>query len=626
MLDIADFAHPKALRQAWDHVFTRDSEDGRIAKSVRRFGEDLETNLTELSEELVSGSYRPAPLTLVHIPKDDGDSRELHIPVARDRVAERATAVAVAPLIDAELCPRSFAYRSGLGVAAAVDAIVEARHRGLRWGARVDIDNCFPTVNRQRALRKLSALAIAEDALNLVDRLVRRPVRDRGRLIAKRRGLPQGGSLSPHLSNLYLNDVDMGMWSRGYFLARYSDDMLILTAKATRVDEALFALDRLVEQGNQKLGVDKTMSVSFEEGFTYLGEEFNLRYPEDAPNRRRLEPKRRSLIVGHQGAGVRISKGRLVVSREKSEVLSVPASQVGRVVLSGSVGLSAGARSWALANNVGVVLLSRRGSYLGSLSGETTTDAARRRAQYRFSDNETKCLSVAIPMLFGKVSNQRTMLLRHTPRSEKSTQQTAVNELDFTRSKLKSCATRSELLGVEGLGARRYWSALGELLPSEAGFTGRKRRPPPDLTNCALGYAYAILLGEAVTAIAIAGGDPGCGLLHLDADRRPSLALDLIEEFRPVIVDSVIVQLIRKGTLTTEHIRQDPDRVGGVLLTERGRKTLVAAIENRLLTVFRHIPSGERVTYRRAIRLQAHQIMRTIESDGQDPYQPVLWR
>ena len=152
---------------------------------------------------------------------------------------------------------------------------------------------------------------------------------------------------------------------------------------------------------------------------------------------------------------------------------------------------------------------------------------------------------------------------------------------------------------------------------------GRHRRPPPDLVNAALGYGYAILLGECVAACQGAGLHPSFGLLHAEDDRCPSLALDLMEEFRPLIVDQVVAELVRRRSLTAEHTRRDTAR-NGVLLTEKGRQRLTAGIEDRLLTMTHHLGSGHRVPYRRLIQLQASGLVRLFRRG--EPYESVPWR
>ncbi len=147
---------------------------------------------------------------------------------------------------------------------------------------------------------------------------------------------------------------------------------------------------------------------------------------------------------------------------------------------------------------------------------------------------------------------------------------------------LPDANTCDELMGLEGIAARTYFQTLGGLMPPELAFAERSRRPPLDVVNAALGYAYAILLGECVSALVASGLDPAVGLMHADQDNRPSLALDLMEEFRPYVVDLAVARQATRGTLTAQHGRHD-DGVPGVLLSKAGKLVVTDAYEKRLL-------------------------------------------
>jgi len=621
---VAVLASEERLVAAWEHVYSNDQQDGSISASVQRFADASDQIIERLAEQLRCGTYQPRPLTLVTIAKDDGGERELRIPVAEDRVVERAVAVSLGPVFDAHFGPSSFGYRSGLGVSDAVQRVVELRETAMTHGVRTDIRDCFPTIDRARLVRMIEAIVGAGAVLDLATALVERTVRG-SRGVRRTRGLAQGGSLSPLLSNLYLADFDRELFRRGVTHVRYADDMVLLARSKGNAAEALDLAARAIARGGQTLSDEKTETVSFDEGFAFLGEEFTTRYPPLQEHARRNDPPRRSLYVGYQGAGVRTAKGRLLVERDDTELASVPQGHVGRVVLSGSVGFSAGARSWAMYNGIDVVLLSRRGSYMGSMTSYSASEAAFRRAQYQCTESNEWLLALAKRIVFGKSSNQRTLLLRYGAGDSGEPITAAVDEIERYRSNLRDAATLDEVRGLEGITARRYWEAFAELIPSELGFAGRVRNPPSDVVNAALGYGYAILLGECVSALIAVGLDPAAGCLHADHQRRPSMALDLMEEFRPMIVDAVVVANVRRRRLTIEHRRDDDARPGGVLLTSKGRKSLVKSTEDRLLTRFKHIPSGNRVTYRRAIQLQAAQIAASVRS-GLVDYEPILWR
>src|SRR5690606_26480585 len=131
---------------------------------------------------------------------------------------------------------------------------------------------------------------------------------------------------------------------------------------------------------------------------------------------------------------------------------------------------------------------------------------------------------------------------------------------------------------------KSYFKAMGALVPEDMSFTGRSRQPPRDVVNAALSFGYTLLLGECEVAVYAAGLEPGLGILHAPQDRRPSLALDLMEEFRPLVVDQVVLTMVRGRQLRPEHGRPDKEGGSGVYLTKAGREALVAAYERRMLT------------------------------------------
>jgi CRISP-associated protein Cas1 len=186
----------------------------------------------------------------------------------------------------------------------------------------------------------------------------------------------------------------------------------------------------------------------------------------------------------------------------------------------------------------------------------------------------------------------------------------ATGQMDHLLAMLPDCGGRDELMGIEGAAARAYFGALGQVMPDGMTFAGRSRRPPEDIINAALSYGYAIILGETVSALCAAGLDPAIGLLHADDDNRPSLALDLMEEFRPLVVDQVVVSAARRAELRPEHGHRE-ENLHGVLLTKAGREVLVAGYERRMLQHTKGALPGlsgslRRHLYRQAERLAAY--------------------
>lgn len=612
------------LDDAWQTVRRNDAEDGIISRSVEKFAKDAAENLELIRDELRGGGFRPSPLTRVAIPAEGRKDRVLHVPSVRDRIVERALTGLIYQQLDRWFSPWSFAYRPGLGVRDAAAALVFVREAGKSVIIRCDISDCFDSLDRGLLLEALSSRVADEAILGLVDELLERPRLDGRRLYRSAVGAPQGGPLSPLLCNVYMDVFDLEMARRGFPVVRYADDMAIACRNPIESWEALMNAHEVAGSLGLELGDDKTSVTSFKEGFAFLGEDFTNDYPPDEPLYRVREPERRTLFVQSEGAIVRVSKGQVLVSRGDTTLLAVPSSDVGTVVCIGSANVSAGMRSMALRQGINTVFLSRRGNFEGWLQGSRLPNARTRRLQYQRGDDDEFRLELAKRFVTGKLANQRALLLRYQRREKAQELVAAAESLEDSARQVERSESVDEMLGYEGTGAAAYFATFGLLLPPWTEWSGRNRRPPRDPVNAALGFAYALLCSEAVSACSVAGLDPAAGFLHSDDGDRPSLALDLMEEFRALIADSVVMELVRRNRLQLNHFRSEADREA-VLLTEKGRKVVIGRFEERMLHMTTHLGTRKRTSYRRAMYIQAARISACIKS-GEVQYEAMAWR
>jgi CRISPR-associated protein Cas1 len=208
-------------------------------------------------------------------------------------------------------------------------------------------------------------------------------------------------------------------------------------------------------------------------------------------------------------------------------------------------------------------------------------------------------------MVSGKIRNQ-WVLLRRNARSEPTR---TLGQLRALEELAAETAGAAELRGIEGTAARLYFEAFPAMLlatdglPGPAyGFAGRTRRPPTDAVNCLLSFCYGLLTKDTFAALLAVGFDPYIGLFHRPRFGRPALALDLAEEFRPLLADSVTLKLVNTGEAKPTHFLV---RAGGVALTAEGRRVVIRAWERRMETLVRHPVFGYRISYRRVIEVQA---------------------
>lgn len=344
----------------------------------------------------------------------------------------------------------------------------------------------------------------------------------------------------------------------------------------------------------------------------------------DRRPRRLITPALESspLYVTEQGSHVGVEGGRLAISRHREQLATIRLIDVLHVCLYGNVQFSAQAMRALFEREIGVFHFSYGGWLLGQSGGLPSKNVMLRIRQVTAAARRP--IEEPRAMIAGKIRNSRTLLRRNGGTAAA----TAVAQLANMTARAERAAGAEELLGIEGTAARIYFAAFPGLIPRASRlpgppFTGlRNRRPPADAVNCLLSFCYGLLAKELLAACIAAGFDPYIGLPHRPRFGRPALALDLAEEFRPLLADSTVLTLINNGEVTSSDFIV---RAGAVTLTADGRKAAIRAWERRLSTEIRHPLFGYKVTYRRAIDLQARILAAALA--GELPgYQPLVTR
>ena len=329
------------------------------------------------------------------------------------------------------------------------------------------------------------------------------------------------------------------------------------------------------------------------------------------------------LYVTTQGAKLRYRKRRLVIEKEdqehgKQEVAAVPAVHVDQVLIFGNVSITTPALSFLLKKEIDTTFLTVRGRYKGRLVGPSGGNGRLRLRQYGRASDEGWALETARAIVTVKLHNTRTLLRRYARRlqtPEAPELSGAAEQLSDLISRAGRCRTVNSLSGVEGRAAAVYFSVFRHLIKGqEWTFDKRNRRPPRDPVNALLSFGYTVLTHNVESAVRAVGLDPYIGFLHQVAYNRPSLALDLVEEFRCIVVDSVVLRCLNNRIILPAHFTLDPDATYPVLLNEEGRGRFIRELEGRLNLTFKHPDSKERVTYRRCFELQARRLARCLQT------------
>ena len=332
-----------------------------------------------------------------------------------------------------------------------------------------------------------------------------------------------------------------------------------------------------------------------------------------------------ALYVIEQGARISREDRRLVVTKDDQVLQSVPLIKISQVLIFGNVAVTTPALTWLMSQGIDVVFCDQHGHYRGRVVGEVSGHSQLRRWQYRRVDDPAFVLQTARAIVAAKLGNTRALVMRYQREHPHAQLAAAATRLGEALKQCERVRTLNSLRGVEGAGAAAYFGAFRYLLRSE-GFTfdGRNRQPPVDPVNVLLSFGYTLLVRYLESAVETVGLDPHLGCLHADAYNRPSLALDLAEEFRCIIVDSVTLRCLNSELIVPGNFSRQDDAERPVLLDDAGRRTFIRELENRLALTFKHPISGDQVTYRTCFELQAREMARAIQAG--DIYRPLCVR
>jgi CRISPR-associated protein Cas1 len=308
-----------------------------------------------------------------------------------------------------------------------------------------------------------------------------------------------------------------------------------------------------------------------------------------------------------------------VVEVNKQKVFQAPIHSIENIVCFGFKPLTPALMAFCAEHNVGISFLSESGNFLARVSGRQQGNVLLRKAQYVTADNECESLKIARPIIAAKVANYRNLLLRHQrnhPGVPMDGVAKASERLGDRLPEIQHSETLDKLRGIEGECASTYFSVLSSLIAvqqEDFAFTKRSKRPPLDPANALLSFLYAILANDIRSAVETVGLDPQVGFLHQLRSGRPSLALDIMEEFRAYLGDRIMLNLINLRQVTRKdfEIRES----GEVRMSDAARKTVITAYQKRKQEEVSHPFLGEKMTIGLLPHIQAQLLARYLRGD-----------
>ncbi len=338
-----------------------------------------------------------------------------------------------------------------------------------------------------------------------------------------------------------------------------------------------------------------------------------------------------TLFVTTQGSYLAKEGEAVLVRVDRETKLRVPVHTLGGIVCFGNVTCSPYLMGLCGERGVAVSLMTEKGRFLARVQGFTPGNVLLRREQYRRADDHVLCVEIARSMVAAKIVNARTVLQRairdYPAGAGVAALQHAVAVLDRCLGAARAESMSLDVLrGVEGEAARTYFGVFSHLITAQKDefvFHERSRRPPLDNVNALLSFLYAMLAHDLRAACEAAGLDAAVGFLHRDRPGRPSLALDLMEEFRPFLVDRLVLSLINRRQVQAAGFRQASG--GGVQMNDETRKSVLVAYQKRKQEEVVHPFLGEKTTIGLLPHLQARLLARHLRGD-MDGYPPFLWK
>ncbi len=340
-----------------------------------------------------------------------------------------------------------------------------------------------------------------------------------------------------------------------------------------------------------------------------------------------------TLYVTTEDAWLHKDRENVVVKVGSTERGRVPVHLLGGIVCFGSVGATPALMGHCAEHGVCISMMSRNGRFLARVEGPVSGNVLLRRSQYRAADDPAKTVEMVRNMVIGKLLNQRTVIRRALRDHGGTMSAQKCSRLKVCERRLTDAARRGgrpldtdALRGIEGEAAREYYGVFGNLVrngdPSFV-FTRRSRRPPLDPVNALLSFLYTLLVHDCRSALETVGLDPAVGFLHRDRPGRPSLALDIMEELRPVLADRLVLSLINRRQLSARDFKTAVS--GAVTMRADARKTVLVAYQERKKDKLIHPFLKENTTVGLIPFLQANLMARRLRGDL-DGYPPFLWK
>lgn len=331
------------------------------------------------------------------------------------------------------------------------------------------------------------------------------------------------------------------------------------------------------------------------------------------------------LYVSEQGASIGITANRFQVKYKDGLTRSIPVETLEVIEVFGNVQITTQCLIECLKRGVNVLFYSTNGAYYGRLISTSHVNVQRQRKQADIGKNEEFKLAFSKRIINAKIRNQIVILRRYVG-SRKVDIERSVIEMQNMYKKIDGASTIEQVMGYEGTAAKTYFKILGTLIEPEFSFKGRSKRPPLDPFNSMISLGYSIIMNELYGKIEGKGLNPYFGVMHKDREKHPTLASDLMEEWRAVLIDSTVLSMINGHEITKEEFYTMTEQPG-VFLEKDALRKYIKKLEGKFRTENKYLSYVDySVSFRQALDMQIGQFIKAIETENPEEYFPIVIR
>ena len=315
---------------------------------------------------------------------------------------------------------------------------------------------------------------------------------------------------------------------------------------------------------------------------------------------------------------IKLSGGKIIIEKEHKILFEIPKNTIDGIILLSSVQISSQAIVEFLHLGIPVTWISSIQKFYGRLESMNHVNVSRQSKQITMQ-NSSFYLAMTQKIIEAKIHNQKTILRRYNRRCNLIDVKNIIRAMETIANFISKTIVINRIIGYEGIAAKNYFSGIGKMVSKDFSFEKRSRRPPKDRFNSMLSFGYSLLMSEVYTAINNVGLHPYFGFMHKMKEHHAALASDLMEEWRPVLIDSMVMSLINHNEIKSNCF--ESNELGGIYLNDIGRKIFINAYENKMQTTYEN-----KYSYRHLIKMQAENYARALMAEDVKKYEPFRIR